>query len=65
MLWVVSPVDQKFPLVALLVRITLSPEQKVNGPLAVIVGVAGVPFKFTSTTFEVSLVQPLASVVWT
>ena len=62
MLWVVAPFDQTLSLGELLVRITLSPEQKVNGPLAVMVGVAGVEFKVTSTTLEVSETQPFAFV---
>ena len=36
---VVAPVDQTFPLAALLVRIPLSPAQKAKGPLALMVGV--------------------------
>jgi hypothetical protein len=38
----VSPVLHTFPLVALEVRTTDDPAQKVNGPLADIVGVVGV-----------------------
>jgi hypothetical protein len=39
---VVAPVDQTLPNIALDVRITLSPGQKVVGPFGVMVGVGGV-----------------------
>jgi hypothetical protein len=41
---VVSPVDHVFPEAEEDVRVTLPPVQKVVGPLALIVGVAGVGF---------------------
>ena len=61
MLWVVSPVDQTLSTEALLVRITLSPEQNEVGPLAEIVGAGGTGSTTTGTEFEVSETQPLAS----
>lgn len=45
---VVAPVDQMFPVAEEEVNVTEPPEQKVVGPLAVIVGVVG--FAFTVTT---------------
>ena len=54
---VVSFVDQKFPVGLLDVKVTLSPTQKVRGPFAVIVGVAGVGFTVTTTGAD-SDVQP-------
>jgi hypothetical protein len=41
MLWVVAPLLQEFPEVALDVRITLPPVQNVVGPLALMVGTGG------------------------
>jgi hypothetical protein len=41
MLWVVAPVDQRYVVPELDVNVTVPPAQKVNGPPAVIVGVAG------------------------
>ena len=41
---VVAPVDQRFPEVADEVNTTFPPEQKLNGPPAEIVGVAGIAF---------------------
>jgi hypothetical protein len=38
---VVSPVLQRFPVAILDVNVTLDPAQKVNGPLADIIGVEG------------------------
>lgn len=58
-LCVVSLVDQVFPLVALEVKVTLPPWQKVVAPLEEIVGVVGTGFTVTSVDAEVA-VQPLA-----
>ncbi len=49
---VVAPFDQIFPVALLEVNITLSPEQKVVGPLAVTVGPAGVGLTVTVIAFE-------------
>lgn len=58
MLWVVSPLLQMFPNVALEVSVTLSPLQKVVLPLAAIVGIAGIGFTVTKNGAEGSDVQP-------
>ena len=55
--WVVSFVDQRLPVGLLDVKVALSPSQNVNGPFAVIVGVAGVGFTVTTTGAD-SDVQP-------
>jgi hypothetical protein len=55
---VVAPVDQTFPLADDEVKTTLPPAQKVNGPPAVIVGVAGSGFTVTVVPAEVAEVQP-------
>ena len=55
--WVVSFVDQRLPVGLLEVKVTLSPAQNVNGPLAVIEGVAGAGFTVTTTGAD-SDVQP-------
>lgn len=60
MLLLVSPVDQRFPVVAEDVIVTLPPVQKVVAPPAVIVG-AGFAFTVTAVIAEVPE-QPLASV---
>jgi hypothetical protein len=44
---VVSPVDHKFPVAAEEVKVTDPPSQNVSGPLAVIVGTAGIGFTVT------------------
>jgi hypothetical protein len=64
MLLPVAPLLQRLPEALLLVRVTLPPEQKVVGPLAVITGVAGGVF---TTTLMLALVelQPLASITVT
>lgn len=58
MLWIVSPLLQTFPVVALEVSVTLSPLQKVVLPLAAIVGIAGIGFTVTKNGAEGSDVQP-------
>ena len=55
---VVAPVDQTFPLADDDVNTTLPPEQKLNGPPAEIVGVAGVGFTVTVVPADVAEVQP-------
>ena len=55
---VVAPVDHKLPLADEEVRTTLPPEQNVNGPPALIVGVAGNGFTVTVVPAEVADVQP-------
>ena len=56
--WVVAPVDQTFPLADEEVKTTLPPEQKLRGPPAEIVGVAGVGFTVTVVPADVADVQP-------
>lgn len=51
---VVAPVDHAFPVVEDEVKITEPPEQKVVGPPAVIVGVAGSGFTVTAVAAEVA-----------
>ena len=63
MLCVVAPLLQVLPEAALLVSTTFPPEQKVVGPLAVIVGVAGVGFTVTLVAALAALAQaPLVAV---
>jgi hypothetical protein len=50
--WVVAPVDQWFPIALLEVSVTLSPIQKVVGPLEVMVGVGGSGLTVTTTGIE-------------
>jgi hypothetical protein len=59
--WVVAPLLQTFPEVALEVKITLSPTQKVVGSLGEIVGVVGLEFTVTICDAEEET-QPFASV---
>jgi hypothetical protein len=54
---VVAPVLQMFPVALLLVSVTLSPAQKVVGPLAVMDGVAGCGLLVTLRKADVSEVQ--------
>jgi hypothetical protein len=54
---VVAPVDQMLSVALLDVKVTLSPTQKVVGPDAVMVGVAGIGLTVTPTNAEVSEVQ--------
>jgi hypothetical protein len=56
---VVSPVDHVFPEAEEDVSVTLPPVQKLVGPLALIVGVAGVGFTVTAVAAEFEDVQPL------
>ena len=56
MLWVLAPVLQIFPVTTLEVSTTLSPSQKVNGPLAVTNGATGV-LEVILTTLETREVQ--------
>lgn len=58
---VVAPVDQVFPVEAEDVRVTEPPAQKEVGPLAVIVGIAGVGLTVTVVEADVAE-QPFASV---
>jgi len=55
---VVAPVDQTFPLADDEVNTTLPPAQKVNGPPAEMVGVAGIGFTVTVVPAEATEVQP-------
>ena len=50
----VAPVDQVFPVVAEEVSVTLCPEQKVVGPLELIVGVGGMGLTVILTGVDVS-----------
>jgi hypothetical protein len=59
--FVVAPVDQVFPVNSLEVKVTLPPEQKVVGPLALIVGVVVVEFTVTICEADAET-QPFASV---
>jgi hypothetical protein len=56
--WVVAPVDQVFPDAYDDVKVTLPPWQKVNAPLAVIVGVEGADGSF-KTGLNVLELQPV------
>ena len=62
---VVSPVDHKYVVPALDVRVTLPPAQNVSGPPAVMVGVAGSALTVTVVAAEAALRQPAALVTWT
>lgn len=55
---VAPPGDQVLPLLLLDVRVTLLPTQKLVGPLAVMVGTAGVGFTVTVTGADAGEVQP-------
>jgi hypothetical protein len=55
---VVAPVDHTFPLAEEDVNTTLPPAQKVVGPPALMVGVAGSGFTVTVVPAEVAEVQP-------
>jgi hypothetical protein len=55
MLAVVAPVDQRYEVPALEVSVTLPPTQKVNGPPAVMVGVAGIAFTVATVAAEGTL----------
>ena len=63
--WVVTPVDHKYELPVLEVKVTLPPAQKVVDPLAVIVGVAGAGFTVTVVPALAALEQPEAFVTRT
>jgi hypothetical protein len=52
---VVAPVDHKYEAPALEVNVTLPPVQKVVGPPAVIVGVAGTALTVTIVAVEAAL----------
>lgn len=61
---VVSPVDQIFPLETEEVSTTEPPdEQKVVGPLAVIVGTAGIGFTVTLITLDAAEAQGPSTMV--
>ena len=55
---VVAPVDQLLPVADEEVNVTLPPSQKVVGPLAFMVGVAGVGSTVTVVPAEGAEVQP-------
>ena len=59
-----APVDQLFPVVFPLLRITLSPAQKVVGPLALMAGIDGTGFTVMSLAKLVDL-HPFEPVVVT
>ena len=59
---VVAPVDHKYVVPALEVSVTLPPAQKVSGPPADIVGVAGKAFTVTTVAVDEALWQPEALV---
>jgi hypothetical protein len=58
----VAPVDHKYVVPALEVKVTLPPAQKVVGPPAVIVGVVGKAFTVTTVAAEAKLWHPAAFV---
>ena len=62
---VVAPVDHKYVVPALDVRVTEPPAQNVVGPEAVIVGVAGNAFTVTTVAADARLKHPLAFVTCT
>ena len=62
MLCVVSPVDHKLSVADEEVRITESPSQNVVGPLAVMVGTAGVVVTVTPIGDELAEQKPLLTV---
>lgn len=59
---VTAPVDQVLPVAEDDVKVTEPPEQKVVGPLAVIVGVAGTGVTVTTVAAEVEEQDPLKTV---
>ena len=61
----VAPVDHKYVVPTLEVKVTLPPAQNVVGPPAVIVGVAGNALTVTTVANEEALWQPLALVTRT
>ena len=54
---------QRFPELELEVSTTFPPVQKVVGPPGKIVGVAGIGFTVTMTTFEVALEHPAITTI--
>jgi hypothetical protein len=52
---VVAPVDHKYVVPGLDVNVILPPSQKIVGPLAVIIGVAGKAFTVTAADAETTL----------
>ena len=50
--WLVAPFDQRLSVALLEVSVTLPPVQKLVGPLAVIVGMAGPGFTVTTIGAE-------------
>jgi hypothetical protein len=65
MLAVVAPVDHKYDVPADAVKVTLPPAQNVNGPPAVMVGVAGSALTVTTVADDDALWQPDALVTRT
>lgn len=59
---VVAPLDQVFPVAAEDVRVTEPPVQNEVGPLAVIVGVAGIGLTVTTVAADVEEQLPLVTV---
>ena len=64
-LGVVAPVDHKYEEPALDVKVTLPPAQKVVGPPALIVGVAGNGFTVTAVVADEALWHPFTLVTCT
>ena len=62
MLAVVAPVDQRYVVPALEVKVTLPPAQNVSGPPAEMVGVAGNALTVTMVAADDALWQPAALV---
>ena len=60
--WVVSPLDQVFPVALDEVKVTEPPEQNVVTPLAVIVGVVGTGLTVTTVGIELAVHVPFDTV---
>lgn len=60
--WEIAPVDHVFPETADDVNVTEPPAQNVVGPLAVIVGTAGIGFTVTTVGTDVEEHDPLETV---
>ena len=65
MLAVVAPVDHKYVVPALEVSVTLPPAQKLKGPPADMVGVAGKALTVTTVAADEALWHPAALVTCT
>ena len=59
---VVAPVDQRYPLAAVEVKVTFEPGQMFNVPLAEMIGIVGPEAAFTVTAAEVPEQVPFPAV---